>query len=183
MSQPAQSAKSPATRIELEPLGHDVVTPHDQVSARDWTVQLTGDDGKPIPNRPGHNCPDCDYDLRALTGRTCPECGREFSITDARYAGLPNNPLAATDWRTMRREKIIIRICAVVFIVCFFVPFAAAGVRPTLLTLMYGAFLATPFVCCFICWSYLNGRVSAGIALATTSFYAVVTILVALVFL
>jgi hypothetical protein len=174
---------SRSSHIKLEPLADDIITPHDRVVAPNWRVQLTGDDGRPIPNRPGHNCPDCDYDLRALGGRTCPECGREFSITEARYAGLPNNPLAESDWRIMRRDRIIIRICAAVFIVSFFVPFAASKTQPTTLTLMYQAFLATPFLGCCIFWSYLNGRVSAGIALATTTSYTVFMMLVALMFL
>lgn len=41
----------------------------------------------PVPEKPPHVCPSCDYNLTGLTSRRCPECGDHFTLEDARYAG------------------------------------------------------------------------------------------------
>ncbi len=42
----------------------------------------------PVPSHPLHFCPNCDYNLTGLTSRRCPECGEQFTLTDARRTAI-----------------------------------------------------------------------------------------------
>jgi len=44
--------------------------------------------GDPIPERPLHLCPCCDYNLTGMRSRRCPECGEPFNIRDARHRAI-----------------------------------------------------------------------------------------------
>ncbi len=173
MSQPAHSTKSPSTQIELEPLGPDVVMPHDRIVSPNWTVQLTHVDGQSIPDRPGHNCPGCDYDLRTLTGRVCPECGSTFTIGEARYAGLPHDPNASSDILAIRMQRVAWVICIPIFITCFFAPFVATATIPTIGTMIFQSILTAPFVFGYVGDNDLFERFSTARILIATSAYVV----------
>jgi hypothetical protein len=45
-----------------------------------------------VPGFPPHICPICDYDLRGIARRTCPECGHRFKLAEARRAGRGEKP-------------------------------------------------------------------------------------------
>ena len=42
----------------------------------------------PIPAKPLPLCPHCNYNLTGLTSRICPECGRPFTVQEARAHGF-----------------------------------------------------------------------------------------------
>lgn len=73
--------------IDLEPLSI-IDTPR-------YVVHETGDSYSrddmplaPIPERPLHLCPTCNYNLTGLTRYRCPECGNRFTLNDARIQAI-----------------------------------------------------------------------------------------------
>lgn len=52
----------------------------------------------PVPSRPLHLCPYCDYNLTGLTTYRCPECGEPFTISEARQRAMELSP----DFRYLR---------------------------------------------------------------------------------
>lgn len=59
----------------------------------------SGDYGLPVPEKPAHVCPACDYSLTGLTSRRCPECGTPFTLVEARRAGRRAHPTEVEDRR------------------------------------------------------------------------------------
>lgn len=51
---------------------------------------------RPLPLVDGLRCPHCEYDLRGLTRRVCPECGNAFTVADILSGRTP----------TRRRDKL-----------------------------------------------------------------------------
>lgn len=47
---------------------------------------------EPVPSRPLHLCPGCDYILSGLTSRRCPECGGPFTLSEARCRARDTSP-------------------------------------------------------------------------------------------
>ena len=116
---PDESTKFP---IVLEPPGTDVITPSDQTPPTNWRPPASGDSEQAIPDRAGFNCPDCDYDLRGRSERTCPECGQRFTIASARVAGLANDPNSNADYLAIRRHRLEVRIWSGIFVATLFAP-------------------------------------------------------------
>jgi len=46
----------------------------------------------PVPSRPLHLCPYCDYNLTGLTTYRCPECGQPFTLSEGRQRALDMSP-------------------------------------------------------------------------------------------
>ncbi len=69
----------PARLVELES-SSVVDTPRHVIHGSEAGVPCDG----PIPQHPPHICPYCDYNLTGLTSRRCPECGEEFTLSEAR---------------------------------------------------------------------------------------------------
>lgn len=58
-----------------------------------------------IPNDRPHYCPTCDYDVRGLTNRICPECGNSFSVVTARQRARDKAHLPTGDRNAIRLRK------------------------------------------------------------------------------
>lgn len=82
-------------KIELEKAASP--TPSQAAAASPWIVQ------EPVPARPLHLCPNCDYNLTGLIERRCPECGEPFDLADARFRGFERSEDGA---RVRRWEKL-----------------------------------------------------------------------------
>ena len=177
MSQPARPANSPSAQIELEALGRDVVIPHDRAVSPNWALRLNDDDGRSIPDRSGYNCPCCDYDLRTMTGRVCPECGSTFTIGEARRAGIAHDLSASEDMQAIRIQRIARVICVAMFVTCFFAPFIATASMPTIATMIIQSILTAPFVFGFLGDNDLFEQFSIVRVLVTTSAYVVFCII------
>jgi hypothetical protein len=74
--------KPEAPRIEMEPLHLREVSRYAAYSAPLPGSHLV--DTGPIPEKPEHRCPKCDYILAGLTSRRCPECGEPYTLLEAR---------------------------------------------------------------------------------------------------
>lgn len=66
----------------------------------------SGADDRPVPEKPPHACPNCDYNLTGLTSRRCPECGEEFTLHEAR---LRANEIGeyGKEMRAIRRKDMV----------------------------------------------------------------------------
>lgn len=95
--------KDNAPRIELEPVVSETIQRHIPESKRVALAEAGLPEGSPIPEKPLHVCPNCDYNLTGLASRRCPECGEEFSLHEARMRGVEmSKPIQ----RMLRRERI-----------------------------------------------------------------------------
>lgn len=70
----------------------------------------------PVPAKPLHLCPSCDYNLTGLISRRCPECGDSFTLDDARHRGIEtSNDMRSfvrnTKWDRTRRAIGIGLMC------------------------------------------------------------------------
>lgn len=162
--------------IELEPLGSEVAPADHQQPGATWSVNLSSDPGNPIPDRPGYRCPQCDYDLRKLPGRVCPECGSPFTIGEARVAGLAHDPRAADDHRAMLQHKILVRASIAAFVLCFFAPFVVSGTWPTAGMLFIQLILTLPFLVIGAGAAYIFMRTVSESAIIATALYLGFTI-------
>jgi hypothetical protein len=61
----------------------------------------------PIPERPLHLCPYCEYNLTGLTRWRCPECGEFFTLAEARAAGFSASKTAVHMRRIGHRDRVI----------------------------------------------------------------------------
>lgn len=69
-----------------------------------------------VPSVPLHLCPNCGYDLRGLTRRTCPECGERFTLTGARRKGAGQNSKHETPARKYECAKALIELSCASFL-------------------------------------------------------------------
>ena len=60
----------------------------------------------PIPAFPLHVCPTCDHTLTGLTSRRCPDCGKAFTLADARKRGSDKSEEGRQDYRAIRHARI-----------------------------------------------------------------------------
>lgn len=68
----------------------------------------TSNDNPPIPEKPAHICPSCDYNLTGLTSRRCPECGEEFLLYEARWHAVEIGAQGEEIRRVRRRNKVLL---------------------------------------------------------------------------
>ena len=102
MTQPTPDPQDEAGRtIELEPPGGL----SSQLEGESPAVKPEGD--APIPQRPLHLCPNCDYNLTGLTSRRCPECGQPFTIADARERGFELSASGQEFRRSIRADRAV----------------------------------------------------------------------------
>jgi hypothetical protein len=103
MSGSDDQCKKPAEGlIELEP----AVSRAGEVSEASRATAPEGE--PPIPQRPLHICPHCDYNLTGLTSRRCPECGEPFTILDARARGFELSEDGRQFRRGLRTDRAIL---------------------------------------------------------------------------
>jgi hypothetical protein len=97
--------------IELEPLAIPPPTPEGELPG----AQPEGE--PPIPQRPLHLCPNCDYNLTGLTSRRCPECGEPFNLSDARERGfeLSESALEYRKWIRVDRAMQVLGLALLAF--------------------------------------------------------------------
>ena len=90
--------------IEFEPLSLVGVERHVGYTAPQSGANVI--DGGPVPQRPEHRCPNCDYILAGLTSRRCPECGEPFTVLEARLRGLELSDGIRQAMRSDRKDEI-----------------------------------------------------------------------------
>ncbi|MCB9858524.1 MAG: hypothetical protein H6818_22835 [Phycisphaerales bacterium] len=152
--------------IELEPLAIESTTAH-----YPRPTVLNEPFHSFVPNRPGYQCPDCDYDLRGQPGRKCPECGHKFTVGEAHLAGLSHDPLMAMDDAAIRRDKRIFAICVGIFILAFISPNLLTWSAPTSFTLFGQMFYASVFVGAGVYFHSMRGWTKARSAKTATMLY------------
>ncbi|MBN2562566.1 MAG: hypothetical protein JXQ75_16700 [Phycisphaerae bacterium] len=59
----------------------------------------------PVPEKPLHLCPTCDYNLTGLTSRRCPECGEPFTLGDARHRAIEKSPGMRSFYRAEKLDR------------------------------------------------------------------------------
>ncbi|MBI5763351.1 MAG: hypothetical protein HZA51_07495 [Planctomycetes bacterium] len=94
--------KENAPRIELEPVVSETIPRHIPEADRAALAEAGLPESSPIPEKPLHVCPNCDYNLTGLASRRCPECGEEFTLHEARMCGVE---MSAPIQRMLRRER------------------------------------------------------------------------------
>lgn len=109
-------------QIELEPLG----APEPQELSLEGDVpyapQIDRPTFSPVPSTQAHYCPQCNYDLRGLTTRVCPECGRAFTIAETRKERGSRSPVSKEDESAMRIERFCFWGGIAMLLVFTFVP-------------------------------------------------------------
>jgi hypothetical protein len=103
MAEPTSSPQGEAENgIELEPLAVPPPRPEGDSPAS----QPAGE--PPIPQRPLHACPHCDYNLTGLTSRRCPECGEPFTIAEARARGFELSAGGQEYRKSLRADRAVL---------------------------------------------------------------------------
>lgn len=124
--QTAQTADRPA--FELEPLVAPNVSRHVESTPTGPGARI---DDTPVPARPLHLCPCCDYNLTGLRSRRCPECGEPFALPDARRRGFETSDEMKTLIRSTRwadgRKGVGITLVVASFIAVNWVRFNPIG--------------------------------------------------------
>ncbi len=113
-------------RIELQPVVSETIKRHIPESDRAALAEAGLSEASPIPDRPAHVCPTCDYNLTGLTSRRCPECGAEFTLLEARMRGVE----VSDSVRRMMRLVRIDQIKTYVGVACIVVSFWYQNVTP-----------------------------------------------------
>jgi len=93
----------PQRLVELE-RSSVVDTPRHVIHRSEAGVPCDG----PIPQHPLHLCPYCDYNLTGLTSRRCPECGEEFTLSEARRRAFDFSAAGRQLQRAFHWEKGIL---------------------------------------------------------------------------
>jgi hypothetical protein len=103
MIQPTPDPRDEAGRsIELEPPAGPPPQPEGEFA----TLKSEGE--PPIPQRPLHLCPNCDYNLTGLISRRCPECGEPFTLMDARDHGFELSESGRQFRRWIRADRAVL---------------------------------------------------------------------------
>ncbi|MBX3396669.1 MAG: hypothetical protein KF841_15010 [Phycisphaerae bacterium] len=70
----------------------------------------------PIPARPLHLCPHCDYNLTSLRKARCPECGEVFTLVEARRRGARHLPHVRQDTFAVLAYKLTLTCGVALFL-------------------------------------------------------------------
>ena len=115
-----------ADAIELEPsLAADVprYVVHDGGATYSRNVMPL----PPVPSRPLHLCPCCDYILTGLTTYRCPECGEPFTLSEARGRAIEKSPGMRSHRLVAFVERFGTPIGLLLFLAAAIVPNAVHG--------------------------------------------------------
>lgn len=101
----------------------------------------------PIPAVPLHVCPTCDRTLTGLTARRCPECGKPFTLSDARKRGSDKSEEGRQDFRAIRVRRINFVCGAVLLLGSYFgamyIGATDAAVRTWVVSTIFGTMSVT----------------------------------------
>lgn len=150
------------------PLGHGPASVPREEGLQEYAVEPLGDepgplkqqrpqspgDLPPIPELPPHRCPTCQYNLTGLTHRRCPECGGDFSTTDAIRAGAGGpQSVHGQDLRALRTGRFMTAAGAMLLMAGFGVPVMLATSRNLV---MAGLFLmCLPAAFAWLCFAVM----------------------------
>lgn len=169
MTAPESKPTTPSP-IELEPLGSEVIVPNDRLPPPPiFAAPSFFDDGAPLPDRDGMRCPNCDYDVRGLPSRICPECGNTFRVSDVKKAGLPYVPGFEEDFKAIRRANIH-RYVGFALIAASMLTWGVMGVHPviviafTIPLILIGMLVTTAFQRPFETGVFITGLICAGVS-------------------
>ena len=174
MNESADPQEEPAKlRIELEPVVYGVSEVAPEPPPRE----------EPIPERPLHLCPSCDYNLTGLTARRCPECGKPFTLRQAKDRGLGILDEKEYDLLAIQRERRMLRlgVALIVFgFVCPWIAFcvgASSSSAPASIRSWFMYYFAAPVGCALmlLCryWdqSWSRTMMTVGILMALMGLY------------
>lgn len=137
--------------IELEP-AIEPTMPRYIVSSASERSKAT-DTGAAVPDSPLHLCPKCEYDLRGLLSRKCPECGTPFTLAGARRVGLQYLPETKTDLTVAQQEQTRQRIGLALFACALIVPFILSPTNWQLFFSMIRIVIILMFATMYKIWS------------------------------
>ncbi len=100
----------PTGPVELEPLVTRAEPPRHVERSHVSATHPPGEHGSPIPARPLHECPSCEYNLTGLISRRCPECGEPFTLSEARQQGSLRSPRTRQDLRAVRADRVSLQL-------------------------------------------------------------------------
>ncbi len=95
----------PTGPVELEPLVTRAEPLRHVEQSCASVTQAPDGVGFPVPARPLHECPQCEYILTGLTSRRCPECGEPFTLSAARWRSFLQSPRSQEDLRVVRANR------------------------------------------------------------------------------
>jgi len=82
-----------------------------------------------IPPFPLHLCPTCNYNLTGLTEFRCPECGNEFTLSEARASGATGDMSDhAADLKVLQLERMLTRFHFGLMAVALLIPVVVSKV-------------------------------------------------------
>lgn len=154
---PEEPKKQPERRgeIELEALPDVVVDPNIGYQPGYYPgISQRGDYGIPIPDADGHLCPNCNYDVRMLSGRVCPECGERFTLGAARQAGMSKDPVYKSDYQVISAHRWMFGISIGVILFAIFLPAIGTLSIPTWSGVGLRLILGAPFVFLGVMYCY-----------------------------
>jgi hypothetical protein len=136
-------------RIELEPVVYGVSEVPPEPPPRE----------EPIPERPLHLCPHCEYNLTGLTSRRCPECGKPFTLRQAKDRGLGILDEKEDDRLALRRGRRMLGLGIALVVFGFACPWIAVRIgasglnAPASIRLWFMYYFAAPVGCAlaFLC--------------------------------
>ena len=168
--------------IELEALPDVVVDPNVGYQPGYYPgISQRGDYGIPIPDADGHLCPKCNYDVRKLTGRVCPECGEHFTLGEARQAGMAKDPHYKIDYQVINANRLQIGVAFCVIGFAIFLPSIAKLAAPTWGQVGLQVIFGVPFLFLGIMYCYCFMRPARdGLFLAALLYGAFSLVLIAL---
>ncbi|MCB9858523.1 MAG: hypothetical protein H6818_22830 [Phycisphaerales bacterium] len=174
MTDNSSNPPRPRVEIDLEPLPDVVVDPNVGYQAPYYPgVSQRGDYGIPVPDRDGHLCPNCNYDVRGLSGRICPECGQHFTIAETLRAGHSNMPDHKADAVAMSQQRWTVVATILLFVAGFFLPCLVGLKLPTWGDAGFRMIFLMPFALMGIMYSYCLMRPSREAGLVAAILYAV----------
>lgn len=132
--------------IELEALPDVVVDPNRGYQPGYYPgISQRGDYGIPIPDMEGYHCPNCDYDVRRLTGRICPECGEHFTWGAARNAGLSKAPEVKIDYCVITQHRWTVYASILLYFAALGAPYIVRLKAPTSGDIAFQMMFLVPF--------------------------------------
>jgi len=106
------------------------------------------DAGDPVPEFPLHLCPWCDFNLKGVTSRRCPQCSKAFTLEDALRRASDRSKEAQRDFGVIRGRRITFVVGLTLLAIGYFGPIliTPTAVRVWVSSTLTGTMLVTVFM-------------------------------------